>query len=128
VHSRDVKRATLDRKAEQAKARRARKAERRQALTLLNGMKTIKLQKALARAYRSTTTTTREGKTRRYRIGLNVAEMVTWLLWWEGRGELPGDWVHKSETEWVEETGLTESKLRTARLVNEAEGLRRRRC
>ncbi len=116
----------LDRKArqaEQARERRARSAERKKALTTLNEMKTIKLQKAMARAYRSTTTTTREGKTRRYRIGPNVAEMITWLLWWEGRGELPGDWVHKSETEWVEETGLTKSKLRTARLVNEAEGL-----
>lgn len=116
----------LDRKArlaEQARGRRARKTERKKALTVLNEMNAIKVQKALGRAYRSETTTTKDGRVRRYRIGGNVAAMVSWLLYWEGRGELSGDWVHKSQTEWLEETGLTGTMLRTARKIGKDEGL-----
>jgi hypothetical protein len=45
------------------------------------------------------------------------------LLYWEGKGELDGDWIHKSLAEWLEETELTESMIRTARRVGKAEQL-----
>jgi len=116
-------RERLGRKAAQARARRARKAERKKALTILTEMNALKVQKAIGRAYRSETTTTKDGRVRRYRIGGNVAAMCSWLLFWEGKGALDGDWVHKSETEWIEETELTESMIRTARRVGKAEKL-----
>ena len=97
--------------------------ERRKALTILSEMNVLKVQKAVGRAYRSTTTTTKDGHVRRYRIGQNVASMASWLHFWEGKGELPGDWVHKAAAEWREETELTEAMLRTARKVGKEEGL-----
>jgi hypothetical protein len=116
-------REALDRKAEQAKARRAREAERRKTLTILNEMNMFKVRKAIGRAYRAETTTTKDGRVRRYRIRGNVASMVSWLLYWEGRGELDGGWIHKSGPEWEQETELTESMVRTARRVGRAERL-----
>ncbi len=66
---------------------------------------------------------TKDGTVRTYRLGANFAAMVGRLLYWEGKGELPGGWVYKTAAEWEEETGLTERKQRTARCVGVAEGL-----
>jgi hypothetical protein len=126
-------RATLDRKAAQARDRRARKKERSQALTILNGMKPLRVQEAITRAYRSESTTTKDGTIRRYRIGAHVAAMCRQLIHWEGRGEAEGDWIHKTGFEWEHsEAGLTTSMLRTARriaseedLIEEKQGTRR---
>ena len=115
---------TLDRKAEQARARRTRRSQRRQALTILNGMNALRVQEAITRAYRSKRTATKEGGVRRYRIGAHVAAMCRQLLHWDGRGEAQGDWVHKTGFEWEHsEAGLTRSKLRTARRIAREEGL-----
>jgi hypothetical protein len=117
-------RATLDRKAEQARERRARKRQRRQALTILNGMKPLRVQEAITRAYRSESTTTRDGTVRHYRIGAHVAAMCRQFLHWEVRGEVQGDWIHKTGFDWEHsEAGLTTSKLRTARRIARKEGI-----
>ncbi len=116
-------RGTLDRKREQARARQASKTRRKEAVQVLNEMNVLKVQKAVGRARRSKTTTTKDGLVRTYRIHQNVASMCSWLLYWEGKGELSGGWIHKSLTEWVEETELTESMVRTARRIGKEEGL-----
>jgi hypothetical protein len=90
----------------------------------LNGIKPLRVQEAITRAYRSESTTTKDGTVRRYRIGAHVAAMCCQLLHWEGRGEVQGDWIHKTGFDWEHsEAGLTPSKLRTARRIAWEEGI-----
>jgi hypothetical protein len=104
---------TADHEVTQATARRARKTGRRRALTLLNEMNALKVQKAIGRAPQSRTVTTKDGTVRTYRIGQNVASMCSWLLFREGKGHLPGGWVYKSETELTAPSNSRQNPRRT---------------
>ncbi len=111
------------RKAQQARERRARKARRKEAVETLNAMKELRIRRLVARAERSEKVRTKDGQMRAYRFRGNVAAMACRLLFWEGKGEVPGCWVFKSAAEWEAETGLTERQQRTARRVARDERL-----
>ncbi len=113
-----------DRKARQARERRAATRMRKMAHELLDEMKVLAVQEAICRAPRSEVVTTEDGRVRTYRIGAHVAAMVRQLLHWDGRGATAGDWIYKSEAEWLQtDAALTSAKLRTARRVGKEEGL-----
>jgi hypothetical protein len=121
-YSEDANRTTLDRKAAQARDRRARKKERREVVSVLKGMKVLAVQEAITRAPRSEKVTTKDGRVRVLRIGAHVAAMCRQLLYWEGKGEASSDWVHKTAAEWeASDAALTAAKLRTARRVGHKE-------
>jgi len=105
------------------KARGNREERNRVAYGILANMNTLRIEKAVSRAERTEKVVTKEGVPRTYRIGKNVAKMCCWLLYWEGRGKLADSWVYKTSSEWFEETGLTESMVKTARRIAKAEGL-----
>jgi len=107
----------------QKKARGNREGRNRVAYGILADMNTLRIEKAVSRAERTEKVVTKEGASRTYRVGKNVAKMCCWLLYWEGRGKLAGSWVYKTSSEWFEETGLTESMVKTARRIAKAEGL-----
>lgn len=120
------KRTTLDRKNAQARARRARKIDRRRLHEMMVGPRAVaglnlpKVEDAIARAPRRRLDAA--GKQRR--IGPKVAKMVKKLLMLEGKGEMPDFWVHKTRREWTtDEVPLTMGELRTARRVAGEEGL-----
>lgn len=86
---------------------------------LRNTVGLLEVQNTVAGAKR----TKRGNDGRQLELGANVARLVTQLLYWEGRGEAQGNWIHKSSSEWRREVGLNVRKLGTARRVAEEEGL-----
>lgn len=61
------------------------------------------------------------GRTRR--IGANVGKQCRQLVFWEGKGDNPDGWIHKTAREVEAETGMTRGQQRTARRVGVEEGL-----
>ena len=47
--------------------------------------------------------------------GVEVAVFVSQLLYWTGRGKLPGGWIYKTAKALEDETGLTRRNQKTAR-------------
>lgn len=88
--------------------------------TAMAGLDLLAIKNALARAPRREP----DQAGRQRRIGNNVAALIVDLLAWDGSGEAEDDSIHRSRRGvWESPAALTESMLKTARLVAEEEGL-----
>jgi hypothetical protein len=102
-HGENGNQATLDRKAVQARERRARKRARREAFSVLDAMKVLELENAVKRAPRSR----RDAAGGTLRLKGNVVVMVRQLIFWEEKGRTGGSWIYKSREEWCQEADTT---------------------
>jgi hypothetical protein len=48
-------------------------------------------------------------------IGVKEAIFVCQLLYWDGRGRMPGGWIYKTQPDWTDETGLSRYEQETVR-------------
>jgi hypothetical protein len=94
--------------------------EREEMAERLKALGALAIEDAVARAPRSQ----QDAAGRTLKIGHGVGKMVRQLLFWEGKGEEHNNRIHKTKREWFEsEAGLTESQVKTARVVAAKEGL-----
>lgn len=56
-------------------------------------------------------------------IGPNLARLVRYLLFWDGKGQLGDNKTHKTDAEFEDDLGMKRDALKSARELGEAEGV-----